>query len=191
LAPVTVRPASVLRMPRYNLSPEEAAKLVNYFAAAAEAEFPYRAEPLQRSEYLGQQERAEPGRLDDALRMIVEERLDCLKCHRMGDYAPGGGLATTLAPDLEAVGRRIRAGYLRRWLANPKTVLPYTAMTVNFPPSGPPLEKDLFGGRPLEQLDAVRDLLLNYDWYAKRRTSIRRLVEPEPRGEPVPPDQQN
>jgi hypothetical protein len=96
----------------------------------------------------------------------------------IGDYSPGGETGAALAPNLENVAGRIRPEYLRRWLANPKSVLPYTPMTVNFPPGGPPLEPELFDGDTTEQLDAVMDLLLNYDWYLKRQTSIRQLVPP-------------
>ncbi len=88
----------------------------------------------------------------------------------------GGTTVTTLAPNLERVAERIRPEYLRRWLANPKAVLPHTPMTADFLPEGPPLEPELFQGKTIEQLDAVMDLLLNYDWYLRSHTSIRQLV---------------
>ena len=72
---------------------------------------------------------------------------------------------------------RIRPDYLRRWLANPKSRLPYTGMPVNFPPTGASMGQDLFEGSSLEQLDAVTDLLLSYDWYIKGRTSIGEMIE--------------
>jgi hypothetical protein len=56
-------------------------------------------------------------------------------------------------------------------------------MTVNFPPTDPPLEPELFDGNTTEQLDAVTDLLLNYDWYLRRKISIRQLVLPGPQTE--------
>ena len=41
LDPTPIRPAAVLRMPRFNLSRSEAGKLADYFAAVAGAEYPY------------------------------------------------------------------------------------------------------------------------------------------------------
>ena len=67
---------------------------------------------------------------------------------------------------------------MRRWLANPRSVLPYTGMPVNFPPTGEPLGPDLFRGSSLEQLDAVTDLLQDFDGYLRRRTPLKELVPP-------------
>ncbi len=178
LEPTPIRPAAVLRMPRYNMSAEEAGKLVDYFAAVSGVDFPYSSHPRSRAAYLEGMERRQPGRLERAMQILVDGRTYCAKCHLIGDSGPGGEIRTTLAPNLDRVGRRIRPEYLRRWLANPKSVLPYTAMPVNFPPSGQPLDPTRFPGNSLEQLDAVMDLLVNYDWYVKRRAPIRRLLEP-------------
>jgi cbb3-type cytochrome oxidase cytochrome c subunit len=163
-----IRPAAVLRMPQFNLSPEEARKLADYFAAASNAEFPYAATggslPASAAE-----EQARLARFDRAMKFLVDRKTYCAKCHLVGQFGPGGESRTVLAPDLEQVARRIRPEYLRRWLAAPKSALPYTAMPQNFPPSGNPLGQDIYPGTSLEQLDAVVELLLNYDWYAARR----------------------
>jgi hypothetical protein len=95
----------------------------------------------------------------------------------VGDFSPGGEIQTVLAPRLDRVGRRLRPEYLHRWVANPKSQLPYTGMPVNFPPTGPPLGQDLFKGTSIEQLDAVADLLLNWDWYMRHLTSIRAMMQ--------------
>jgi hypothetical protein len=177
LEPVPIRPASVLRMPKYTMSPEEASRLVDYFAAAAGADFPYSSHPRRRSIDWEAEERARTGRLDDAMRIVIDRVTFCAKCHLIGDHGPGGEIRTVLAPRLDQVGPRIRPDYLRRWLANPKSLLPYTGMPVNFPPTGAPIGQDLFQGSSLEQIDAVTDLLLEYDGYLKRRTSIREMAE--------------
>src|SRR5262249_17308375 len=41
LNPYQIRPAVVLRMPRFNMSSEEASQLANYFAAVDDAQYPY------------------------------------------------------------------------------------------------------------------------------------------------------
>jgi len=173
LAPDVIRPAAVLRMPRYNLSAAEAATLGDYFAAAAGAEFPYVVPPARRTAPLA------PELLQRALALLVDRRTFCAKCHLIGDFSPGGETRTTLAPNLDRVGRRLRPEHLRRWLANPRAMLPYTAMPVNFPLTGPPHGQDIFPGASIEQLDAVLALLLDYDWYMSHRTSIQGLVESE------------
>ncbi len=177
LNPVPIRPAVVLRMPRYHLSPLEAAKLVDYFAAVSQAEFPYTSSPAGRVTVPSDPEPERLNRFDKAMRLVTDRTTYCAKCHIIGDYSPGGDIQTILGPDLEQVGRRLRPDYLRRWLANPKSVLPYTGMPVNFPPEGPPMGQDLYEGSSPQQLDAVRELLLNYDWYLRRRTSVREWMD--------------
>ena len=87
------------------------------------------------------------------------------------------GYKVLVLEKLDRVGGRIRPEYLRRWLANPKSALPYTGMPVNFPPSGPPLGQEFFDGTSIEQIEAVADLLLNFDEYITRRASIRQMIE--------------
>jgi hypothetical protein len=174
LDPVPIRPSVVLRMPKYNLSPEEAGALADYFAAVSKTDFPYTPHSGLPSGQAVDPARLE--RLKKALALVVDRTTFCAKCHLVGDFDPGGGSETIRAPRLDRVGRRIRPEYLRRWLADPKSVLPYTGMPVNFPSTGDPLGQDLLPGASREQIDAVIDLLLNYDWYMNQRTSIRALI---------------
>ena len=190
LRPTPIRPAAVLRMPQFNLSPAEAGKLVDYFAAMSGANFPYASPPAETAAELAQRQRRLPGRLDHAMKILVDRTTFCAKCHLIGDYEPGGEIRTTLAPNLEQVGRRIRPEYVGRWLANPKAALPYTPMPVNFPPTGEPLGQDLFPGSSVEQRDAVTDLLLNYDRYIMGRISIRQNIRP-PLGDGLSPGAEN
>jgi cytochrome c551/c552 len=163
LEPTVIRPAAVLRMPRFNLSSAEAAKLTDYFAATAGVEFPYTAKPIAASAPL------DPERLDNAQKLLVDRTTFCGKCHATGDDAPAERNRTLLAPRLDEVGRRMRPEYIRRWLADPKSVLPYTAMPSHFPTTGEPLGQDIFSGSSREQLDAVTELLIRYDEYMKRQ----------------------
>lgn len=167
---------AALRMPKYNLSPDEAGKLVDYFAAVSGVDFPYTSDPRSRPGRIAATERSSAGKLEDAMKMLVDGTTYCGKCHRVGDYSPGGRVSTTLAPDLQQVGRRLRAEYLRRWLAHPRTVLPYTGMPVNFPPTGQPVDPQRFPGNSADQLQAAMDLLLNFDEYLKRRVKAQDLA---------------
>jgi cytochrome c2 len=179
LSPWAIRPAGVLRMPRFNLSPAEAGVLVDYFAAVDGVEFPYvsNQRPAQR-------EPRSASAMDGAMRLVLDRKTFCAKCHLIGDYSPGGEIRTVLAPNLAQVGQRIRPDYLRRWLADPKSVLPYTPMPVNFPPTGGPLGQDLYRASSVEQLDAVLEFLLDYNETMNRGNSVRRAMEQIDGGKP-------
>jgi cytochrome c551/c552 len=184
LEPDVIRPASVLRMPKYNLSPEEAAKLVDYFAAAAGTDFPLDSRPRGRAPRPAGDRPAQAPPWEKAFRLVTDQKTFCAKCHLVGDWRPGGPApsagwsGTVLAPNLERVAARIRPDYLRRWIANPKGILPYTPMPVNFPVDET-RGQDLLSGTSAEQLDAVCDFLLNYDTYLIRRTSVREWMRGE------------
>ena len=174
LDPYPIRPAVVLRMPKFNMSKDEARKLVNYFAAKDNANFPFEFDARTRGEHLAAAEEAHPGRLEDALRIVTNGNY-CIKCHHVGDYvAPGSPKA--LAPNLDQVHSRLRPDFLRAWIANPKRLLPYTGMPVNFP-ENQPADQSLFAGSSLEQIDAVVDLLLNYRTFMSGRTSIQPMIQ--------------
>jgi cytochrome c2 len=184
LDPYPIRPATVLRMPRFNMTSAEAGAIVNYFAAKDKVEFPYEYDPRTRQAHLESRESAYPGRLDDALRIITNGNY-CVKCHYVGDFVPAGAAAAH-APNLDRVYQRLRPEFLRNWLANPKRILPYTGMPVNFQ-LDKPLDPKLFAGdvgrlikegHSADQLEAVVDFLLNYDVYMKQQKSIKPLVTP-------------
>jgi hypothetical protein len=81
----------------------------------------------------------------------------------------------------------LRPEYLRPWLANPNSILPYTNMPVNFKHDAFENQK-LFHGTSTEQLEAVVDLLLNYDRLLKNRTDMKKIVKehaPPPMATPM------
>ena len=194
LDPYPIRPATVLRMPKFNnLSPAEATAVVNYFAAVDNARYPYEFDSRRSGSHLAAEETRFPGRLDDALKIATNGNY-CVQCHLVGEYVP---TRQDKAPNLARVHERLRPEYLQPWLSNPKRLLPYTGMPVNFPLLKP-LDPKLFptageliqeGGSP-QQLDAVVDWLLNYDTFMKQKFQIAPLVTqptPEqPAGEGAP-----
>src|SRR5690606_19141041 len=136
----------------------EAATLVNYFAARDNARYPYEKSERGRIPNLAEDSEAR-ARMDDALTIITNNNY-CVKCHLIGDFTPQGS-AAALAPNLDRIYRRLRPDYLERWIANPKSQLPYTGMPVNFPP-GKPADPALFDKKgphfpteSREQIDAV------------------------------------
>jgi len=175
--PTAIRPAAVMRMPNFHMSTREAAKLVNYFAAASDTEFPYEYKSRQRESYLAEKESDYPERMQGAMNIVVNGNY-CVKCHTVEDFEPKGD-ATTFGPNLADVHRRLRPEFLRNWVANPKRILPYTGMPVNIPykPGEPGVAETLFHGTSVEQLDGLVDLLMNFDTYARRQTEITPLVK--------------
>jgi cytochrome c551/c552 len=189
--PTAIRPAVVMRMPNFHMSSDEAAKLVNYFAAASNAEFPYEYNARRRGGYLAQLEQSHPELLDDAMKVITDGNY-CVKCHSIGDYQVRGAVKT-LGPNLDEVYRRLRPDYMHHWIANPQRILPYTGMPVNIPydPNSQTLggvAQALFPGTSLMQLDGVVNLLMNFDEYTRRQTSVKGLVrEPTAPAAGTPP----
>jgi hypothetical protein len=202
LDPYRMRPAAVMQMPRYAMSPLEADRLARYFAAVDGVD--ERQEAVQRRDtlYLQQAEQAYQQRLqelgvadasspvsrfDHALR-IVTDRNYCITCHIVGDYQPQTS-DQAKATDLASLHHRLRPDWLRRWIAKPVSLLPYTPMPVNIPyhPDQPHLggvDQTLYHGTSIEQLDALVDLLLNFDAFATARSGVQAQVQSAPETSP-------
>jgi hypothetical protein len=122
------------------------------------------------------------GHLSDAMRIVTNGNY-CIKCHRVGDFDPAG-IDRVKAPDLSVVYRRLRPDYLRTWIAKPTAILPYSSMPINIPYDsaapqlGSTLSQDLYPGDSLEQMQALVDLLMNYDQYAREQSRVAPLVAP-------------
>ncbi|MFL2865233.1 MAG: hypothetical protein ACJZ8Y_08455 [Pirellulaceae bacterium] len=190
LEPYSIRPAVVLRMPKFNMSSDEATKIVNYFAARDNAIYPYEHDYRVNGDHLAEADAAyvnrnegtQPGdRLADAMQIVVSQDY-CVKCHAVADFMPNG-TPKGLAPDLGLVHKRLRADYVKRWIAKPNAILPYTAMPVIVPYDstqehlGAIQTYKLFHGNSPETVNALVDLLMNFDNYAKDRASVAKLVE--------------
>jgi hypothetical protein len=206
LDPYPIRPATFLRMPRFNMSSSEATALANYFAAVDNADFPYaysgsrdrsrlsaleaqyqqsgqrtgnRGQATANSRQASSEGSAGMQRLDDAMKIVVNGNF-CVKCHLVADYSPPGSNRAK-APQLAEVYRRLRPDYVRDWIANPKMILPYTSMPVNIPFQEPPaILSELYHGTNVEQVQGLTDLLMNFDEYARQNTRIADKVQPAP-----------
>ena len=166
--PYVVRPATYLRMPRFhfgdaNMTREETTTIANYFAAIDGADFPYQDVPERERSYLADRDSKHPGYLAAGWDMMAKGA--CMSCHALGKLKPTGDPTKQLnGPDLRQVGDRFRPEFLLTWLARPNRLVPYTAMPQNIPPTGDvavPTPKT-FEKHPFEQLQSVRDTLLNY-----------------------------
>ncbi len=168
--PYPIRPAVQLRMPRFHYgksidTPEhEPSELANYFAARDQAEFPYQTIPEQNASYLTEQNKAHPDYVAAGWQMMTNKASPCLQCHAIGQFKPSGGEQVVNGPDLRGVPPRFRPQYLLEWIANPRRLIPYTAMPQNIAPHGTvqiPVPKT-FENKPFDMVKAIRDTLLNY-----------------------------
>jgi cytochrome c2 len=210
LDPKPIRPAAVLRMPKFNMSSAEAQTFAEYFAAADNAAYPYEVNPQQSEAYLAEAAKAYPQRMDVAMKIITSSS-GCVKCHVIGDYSPGGD-PKALGPQLSEVHQRLRPDYVKSWIANPHSHLPYTAMlrvieatkpsaAGAFDPNATKLEKkpgesdedfakrqDAAKLQEAElQLQAVTDYFTNFDRILKDHYQFSKEVPPPMPGAENPP----
>jgi hypothetical protein len=206
LEPYPIRPATFLRMPKFNMTSDEATALVNYFAAVDNADYPYKLAPQRLDSELAARARSyaealdkagvpspqgrwtqQPvealiqRRFDDAMQIVVDGNY-CVKCHNVAEYQPPGR-ERAKAPNLTDVYRRMRPDYVRRWIAKPSAILPYTSMPENikYEPDKPfqgGVSQDLYHGTSTEQVDGLVDLLMNYDHYARASRKVADMVKP-------------
>ncbi|GIX03493.1 MAG: hypothetical protein KatS3mg113_0499 [Planctomycetaceae bacterium] len=167
--PYQIRYTTVLRMPRFTLSDDEARNLANYFAAIDQAAYPYQRLSERETPYLAQKNAAFkqqwPDKAHDYLSeswLVLNGPL-CIKCHAVGGRQP----MTTdpskdiRAPSLDGVAERLRPDWTLLWLYKPTWITPYTSMPQNFPLGKKNLEQ-LFDGDGNWQTVGVRDALFNY-----------------------------
>ena len=174
-----------LRMPKFNMSSDEARVLANYFAAVDGAIYPYEAIPQSDQGYLAEMQElfrknhaeraAEHSYLQESWQMLTTTL--CIKCHAVGGrefIAAPGAKDVTHAPNLERVNSRLRSDWLSVWLGSPKWLTPYTVMPTPFP-KGKAGYAPLFGEDAESQTIGVRDALMNYYRLLEKNT------------EPLPP----
>jgi len=169
LDPGRIRHETVLRMPKFNMSPDEAKTLANYFAAVDGAGYPYQHIDQREPQYIEMKNRE----LEDVLAGGNEKYLTqswktlnaplCIKCHSLAGRTVkvADPKKDVRGPDLDGISRRIRPDWLLVWLFKPQWVTPYTSMPANFP-AGQDQFPDLLGGNASDQIVGVRDALMNY-----------------------------
>ena len=97
-------------------------------------------------------------------------RWQCVKCHVVNGKLPNQP-PENMAPDLGNVPHRLRAEWLRPWLADPGRIQPGTRMPANFPKD--PAENaypEILGGDQAKQIEAVTQYLMTLGKGAAART---------------------
>jgi len=195
--PISIRPWMTVRMPRFNLSDEDAGNLVSYFSATSNKPYPY------EFTYFG--EVKAPERERKAGEKLFE-MFKCMSCHPVSvDPTQKGDQLVNLGPNLGMAKDRLRHDWIARWILEPEVIQPGTKMPTNFPKMGdkrtsfvPNLLKtpqfsvlkkdleDLFGADldafladPAWQTRAMRDHLISLGNGAKDiQASIQTILQP-------------
>lgn len=170
--PEQLRHTTVLRMPRFNMSDEEARILANYFAAADDAPYPYQKILEAEPAYLAGKElsfgqshperAAANGYLQESWQVLNAPL--CIKCHSVGGRSfqiVGNPEGVIRGPNLEYVNQRLRSQWTLMWLYKPQWITPYTSMPAPFAKDAQQF-KPLFDGDAEAQTIGVRDALMNY-----------------------------
>jgi mono/diheme cytochrome c family protein len=111
-----VRSYLAVRMPSFALSPREIQALVRFFSARSGERLPWippRLEPLTASETAA------------ARALFSSPDAPCLKCHLTGDPTHD---AKATAPNFLSAAARLKQGWTARWMADPQSISPGTAM---------------------------------------------------------------
>ena len=109
----------------------------------------------------------------DAYRLLMSREL-CTKCHQIG--ATRAGEQTKQGPPLDQVFDRLRPDWIERWVNKPQRFVPDSLMTPYFKQHELQYQS-LHAGPALEQIQALRDVLLNYPRIAKME--VNRLHNPD------------
>jgi mono/diheme cytochrome c family protein len=142
-----VRPWVNLRMPTFEFGEDQLNTVTRYFAALDKVPFPYDPKPPADAAMV-------------AAGQDLFNRWQCVKCHVVAGKLPNQP-PENMAPDLAEVPRRLRAGWLHEWLADPGRIQPGTRMPANFPKdAGENAYPDILGGDQQKQIQAVTQYLL-------------------------------
>jgi len=188
--PTPIRPKSVMRMPHFSLSREDAVALAKYFALLSDLD-PHKPSTARTDAQLAAADAAYrehlkttqpdtsalPGiRLEHAMKIVADREQGCVKCHQLG--ATG---EKPMGPNLELAYKRLRPEFVRRWIAKPDRIAPYTSMLDNlrYQPDDPKQDGfvvDYYHGTSSEQLEALVDLLMRFDRFSIRRQTTPRAA---------------
>ncbi len=156
--PINLRPWLDVKMPTFKFSGNEASLIVRYFAAMDEQEYPYEFHKETDKGYMKEKERENPGYLARARSLFESRDINCASCHVRGDITPEGD-PSDWAPDLSLASKRLKPGWIVRWLLNPQLIQPGTKMPSFFRKDA---FQDLFSGTPTDQVEAIKDLIMNF-----------------------------
>ena len=132
-------PWLLVRMPRFELAPEDRKDIVRYFVGSDR--IPESAD-VARPELFTHLDPQHPA-IATANELLVGNQLagaggfNCIACHSAGAYEPRNVAMGTRGSDIMTMGQRVRSRYFLRWMTNPIRVVPGIEMpAIRRPVSG-------------------------------------------------------
>lgn len=119
-------PWLLVRMPRFEFSPDDRKSLVKYFVGADR--IPESADTA-RPELFTHLDPLHPA-IATASELVLGNQLvgaggfSCIACHTAGSYEPKNVAMGTRGSDIMTMGQRVRSRYFMRWMQNPIRVVP-------------------------------------------------------------------
>ncbi|MCA9621097.1 MAG: c-type cytochrome [Myxococcales bacterium] len=115
-----------LRMPTFELTPEQWTDIVRYFSSWDKQPYPFEVPKVPTH--------SPEDKLWALSNMNSTQTGNCLSCHYFDEFPVerARGDLKKMAPNLDMVRHRLRPEWVRQWLLRPHNYLPYTAMTAFF-----------------------------------------------------------
>jgi cbb3-type cytochrome oxidase cytochrome c subunit len=110
----------------------------------------------------------------DSYRMLTSRKL-CAQCHQIGNIAPSE--KDKQGPPLALANQRLRPGWVENWVNKPQRFVPYASLMPTYFSDREMKWQPLHAGVAREQLEAVRDVLMNFPRVAEM--PINRLHNPD------------
>ncbi len=138
-------PWLLVRMPRFELSPQDRQGIVRYFVGSDR--IPESAD-VARPELFTHLDPQHPV-IATASELLTGNQLagaggfNCIACHSAGSYEPQNVALGTRGSDIMTMGQRVRSRYFMRWMRNPIRVVPGIEMPAIRKPVSGLLEESL------------------------------------------------
>ena len=172
-SPIILRPWYKAVMPTFNLTDEEAQKIVKYFSKRDGAEYPFEYIKEKDKRYLAKKEIERPNYLETAKELFNSPTVNCASCHIRGDIMPEGK-PSGWAPDLSIAKDRLKPSWISNWLKDPQKIQPGTKMPTFF---GEGMYQDIMPGTAASQIQAIMDFLMNFNDTPSDSVSIINVEE--------------
>ncbi len=164
-----------VRMPRFELSPEELQALLEHLKAKDRV-----PQELTRTHVPSE---FEPGELlASGSRLVTAGGFGCTSCHQIGPVIPEQVELKSRGPDLSELGRRIRHSWYWRWMPNPARIVPRMEM-----PGIVSAVPGVLGGDLRRQLEAVWHVLNQPGFRPPRPDPVRVVRRHNDPNEPPQP----
>ena len=110
----------------------------------------------------------------DSYRLLTSRKL-CAQCHQIGNIAPSE--KDKQGPPLALANQRLRPGWVENWVNKPQRFVPYASLMPTYFSDQEFKWQPLHAGVASEQLQAVRDVLMNFPRVAEM--PVNRLYNPD------------